>query len=68
MLGDRVDPGQNVQLVEVGSAVYPSLATSCNHSCDPATLRITRGNKVGKYNAMRGDGNLETVLDVFCVR
>ena len=64
VLGDRVDPGQNVQLVEVGSAVYPSLATSCNHSCDPATLRITRGNKVGKY------GNLNTMLAVmcFCVR
>ena len=61
-----MDPGQNVQLVEVGSAVYPSLATSCNHSCDPATLRVTRGNKVGKCKY----GNLEVMLDVmcFCVR
>ena len=41
MVQDDIDPNTNVKLVEIGSAVYPSLATVCNHSCDPSTIRVT---------------------------
>ena len=34
-----IDPNKNVDLVEIGSAVYPSLASCLNHSCDPSTIR-----------------------------
>ena len=31
---------------QLGSAVYPTVASCLNHSCDPATLRLCRGNLV----------------------
>ena len=30
----------------MGSAVYPTVASCLNHSCDPATVRVCRGNVV----------------------
>ena len=34
-----VDPNKNVDLLEIGSAVFPTLASCLNHSCDPTTVR-----------------------------
>lgn len=39
MVVDDIDPNKNISLVEIGSCVYPTLATCCNHSCDPSTIR-----------------------------
>ena len=38
---DVVRVEANIELAEVGSAVYPLLASVCNHSCDPTTLRVS---------------------------
>ena len=35
----EVDPNKNIDLLEIGSAVFPSLASCLNHSCDPSTVR-----------------------------
>ena len=43
VVGD-IDPNKNVNLVEIGTAVYPTIATCLNHSCDPSTVRVSRGN------------------------
>ena len=37
---DVVRVEANIELAEVGSAVYPLLASVCDHSCDPTTLRV----------------------------
>ena len=44
--GGGPDPGHSLQLSELGGAVYPSLASCLNHSCDPATVRVCRGNRI----------------------
>lgn len=53
MVQGDIDPNTNVKLVEIGSAVYPSLAMVCNHSCDPATIRVSRGREMRLF-ARRG--------------
>ena len=45
-VGARIDPSKNLDLVEVGSAVYPTLARCVNHSCDPSTVRVVHGNQI----------------------
>ena len=42
----HIDPNKNLNLVEVGSAVFPTLARCVNHSCDPSTVRVVQGNKI----------------------
>ena len=37
---EDIDPNKNINLMEIGSAVYPTIATCCNHSCDPSTIRF----------------------------
>ena len=59
-----IDPNTNVKLVEIGSAVYPSLATVCNHSCDPSTSRVTRGREMRMF-ARRRILNGEEVTDCY---
>ena len=39
-MGNLCRPDAHMDLVEIGSAVYPKIATSCNHSCDPSTVRV----------------------------
>ena len=41
---DDIDPNKNINLVEIGSAVYPTIASCCNHSCDPSTIRFSCTN------------------------
>ncbi|XP_023324175.1 SET and MYND domain-containing protein 4 isoform X1 [Eurytemora carolleeae] len=41
-----IRPDSHINLVELGSAVYPRIATSCNHSCDPSTVRLNIGKDV----------------------
>lgn len=48
-LAGRVDPATNVNLTELGSAVYPTLASCLNHSCDPSTVRICVGSRVALF-------------------
>lgn len=38
-----IRPSSHVNLEEIGSAVYPLIASVCNHSCDPSTIRISIG-------------------------
>ena len=42
----RIDPNKNLDLLEVGSAVFPTLAQCLNHSCDPSTVRVFHGNQI----------------------
>ena len=49
MVTGDIDPSTNVNLVEIGSAVYPSLAMVCNHSCDPSTIRLSRGRELRMF-------------------
>ena len=45
-VGAHIDPNKNLDLLEVGSAVFPTLAQCVNHSCDPSTVRVLHGNKI----------------------
>ena len=45
-VGAHIDPNTNLDLLEVGSAVFPTLARCVNHSCDPSTVRVLHGNKI----------------------
>ena len=49
MVTGDIDPSTNVNLVEIGTAVYPSLAMVCNHSCDPSTIRLSRGRELRMF-------------------
>ena len=42
----NIDPYKNLNLVDIGSGVFPTVARCLNHSCDPSTLRVVRGNKI----------------------
>jgi len=48
-----IDPNKNVDLLEIGSAVFPSLASCLNHSCDPSTIRICLGNQIALFSRRR---------------
>eukprot|EP00090_Calanus_glacialis_P007248 TRINITY_DN15692_c0_g1_i1.p1 TRINITY_DN15692_c0_g1~~TRINITY_DN15692_c0_g1_i1.p1 ORF type:complete len:671 (-),score=156.98 TRINITY_DN15692_c0_g1_i1:49-2061(-) len=49
----EVDPNKNVDLLEIGSAVFPSLASCLNHSCDPSTVRVCVGNQIALFSRKR---------------
>merc|ERR1711936_139209 len=48
-----IDPNKHIDLLEIGSAVFPTLASSLNHSCDPSTLRVCDGNQIALFSRRR---------------